>query len=302
MTFIDTAGVTVADRTLDGPHGPLRVRTYEPAGSATPSAGFVWVHGGAFAFGELDMPEADWVSRRIAAAGIPVISVDYQLSGTRGFPEDFRDERRDGALFPVASEEVSAAFVWATSTTEFGVPAGSWSLGGASAGGNLVAGATLRLRDEGPVLPRSLVLAYPLLHAELPEHRPELAAKVAALPAEARFEPASVAAINLNYAGSAAALADPYAFAGGADLHGLPPTFVLNSDADSLRSTGELFAAELAAAGVDTLLVREDGTRHGHLNEPDNPGAHRSVRRIVAWLTTTDLVGTAHETSGDAHP
>ena len=296
MTLSREPQLDIADRILDGPHGPLRVRTYAPSGIGSPVAGLVWVHGGAVAFGDLDMPEADRVARSIAAAGIPVVSVDYQLAGTSGFPADAGVEAKGGVLFPVASEEVSAAFEWAVANADLGVPAGCWSLGGASAGANLSAGAALRQRDEGRPQPRSILLAYPLAHAELPPHRPELATKVAALP-QPDFPPEAVRAINLNYVGDETALGHPYAFAGGQDLHGLPPVLILNSDADSLRSSGELFASELAAAGVDVLLLREDGTRHGHLNEPDAPGARRSITRILAWLTPNPLVGATHESS-----
>ncbi|WP_210480167.1 alpha/beta hydrolase [Naasia sp. SYSU D00948] len=296
MTDAEIGALEVHDREIEGPHGPLRVRTYRQLDNP-PLAGFVWVHGGAFAFGDLDMPEADWVARQIAASGIPVVSVDYQLAPTTGLAPHLDVGPREGVQFPVASEEVSAAFEWAATSADLGVPEGHWSLGGASAGANLSAGASLRLRDEGRVQPRSIVLAYPLVHAELPPHRPELAAKIEALPQEARFEPESVLAININYVGEPAVLASPYAFAGTQDLHGLPPVFILNSDADSLRSSGELFASELAAAGVDLLLIREDDTRHGHLDEPGTPGATRSIERIVAWLIPNPLVGTAHETS-----
>jgi len=43
------------------------VRVYparEPNGT-----GLVWAHGGAFAFGDLDMPESDWVASQLAARG-----------------------------------------------------------------------------------------------------------------------------------------------------------------------------------------------------------------------------------------
>lgn len=85
------------------------------------------------------------------------------------------------------------------------------------------------------------------------------------------------------------------AFPGGLDLQGFPPTFVLNSDADDLRSSGEAFASELARAGVDVLQLREDGTAHGHLNEPENPGAILSIERIRTWLLPNPLVGVPHE-------
>ena len=69
---------TVTDDTLDGPHGPLRVRLYRPASAA--GVGLVWAHGGGFAAGDLDMPEADGVARGLAERGITVVSVDYRLA------------------------------------------------------------------------------------------------------------------------------------------------------------------------------------------------------------------------------
>jgi acetyl esterase/lipase len=199
----------------------------------------------------------------------------------------------DGVRFPVPSEELAFAFAWAVQSSGLGVAPGRWSIGGASAGGNLAAGASLRLRDAGRH-PRSVVLAYPVAHYELPPHSAELAAKVAAIPGGS-FPPARVTAMNDNYLGHADGPDSPYAFPGGQDLRGVAPTFVVTSDIDGLRSSGEAYASELAAAGVDVLLVREDGTRHGHLNQPDTAGAARSIARIIAWLTVDALVGTAHE-------
>ena len=45
------------------------------------------------------------------------------------------------------------------------------SVGGASAGANLAAGATLRLRDDDDWQPAALVLAYPVAHPSLPPAR-----------------------------------------------------------------------------------------------------------------------------------
>lgn len=298
----------VADRVLAGPHGDLRVRVYRPAG--TPVAGLVWAHGGAFAHGDLDMPEADGVARGLAAAGVAVVSVEYRLVPALDYRAAGATPGTDGVRFPVPSEEVAFAFAWAAGggAADLGVPAGRWSLGGASAGGDLAAGASLRLRDGaaplgtlsgavGPdgVTPHSVVLAYPVTHQELPSPSVELAAKIAGLPPEKDFPPAAVRAMNGNYLGHDGPATSPYAFPGGQDLRGLPPTLIVNSDLDALRSGGEAYAAELAAAGVDVFVTREDGTTHGHLNRPAEPGFARSLARISAWLTTDALVGTAHE-------
>ena len=300
-THVTATQVTATDRVLDGPHGDLAVRVYTP--SVTPVAGLVWAHGGGFMHGDLDMHEADGVARHLASAGVIVVSVDYRL--VTPFDDDAVDGapvRGDGVRFPIPSEEVAFAVAWARGA-ELGVPSDRWSLGGASAGGNLAAGAALRLRDAGAAV-RSTVLAYPVSHHALPPHSAELTAKVAAVPGGS-FPPPLVLAMNDNYLGHREGPTSPYAFPGGSGpeaLRGLAPTFVVTSDSDGLRSMGEAYASELAAAGVDVVLVREDGTTHGHLNDPEHPGCARSLARMTAWLTVDALVGAAHEPSTVSQP
>jgi acetyl esterase/lipase len=115
--------------------------------------------------------------------------------------------------------------------------------------------------------------------------RTELRLKYESLPVQSRFSPDTVSSLNLNYVGDPALLDNPYAFPGGQDLTGLPPTLIVTSDVDSLRASGQLFGSELATAGVDVTVVREPDTLHGHLNEPSTPGAQRSMRRIDRWIT-----------------
>lgn len=274
----DHLALTVVDRHVDGPHGAIPVRVYS---RAAPAYGLVWAHGGAFVAGDLDMPESDWVARQIAGAGAVVVAVDYRLAPSPQWSDRWGTGRAAGHRFPVASEEVAAAFAWSAS----GEPdVSTWFLGGASAGANLAAGAALRLRDGRGPLPAGLVLAYPLVHHELPAMSPELVRAYRHIPEHKRFSPETVVALNRNYVQTAADLANPYAFPGGHDLVGLPPTLIVNSDRDSLRASGERFAAELALAGVDVTVVREPGTWHGHLNEPETDGAHRSIDRVRRWL------------------
>ncbi|GAA1848992.1 alpha/beta hydrolase [Myceligenerans crystallogenes] len=303
--------VLVTDHVVNGPHGELRIRVYEPAPAAARVAGLVWCHGGAFMHGDLEMAESDWVARELAARGVVVASVGYRLAPAFDYRDGTppADPQPGRVRFPVPHDEVTFAFGWAAG--RFGVEAGRWSLGGTSAGGNLAGGAALRLRDvalgraaaadgtaSGPgAQPRSVVLVYPVAHYELPAPSRELAEKAGLLEAEANFRDAQMLAINDNYLGHPGPSSSPYAFPGGQDLRGLPPHLVLNSDSDALRSSGQAYAAELAAAGVDVYLVREDGTRHGHLNQPGTPGAARSIARIATWLTADALIGTAHEPS-----
>jgi acetyl esterase/lipase len=142
----------------------------------------------------------------------------------------------------------------------------------------------VRLRDGQGPLPASLVLAYPLLHDVLPEGSDDARSATDTLSLEARFPSELIRDMTLNYAGDARNLGDPYAFAGRAQLAGLCPTFVLNSERDDLRASGEAFARQASDAGVSVRVIHEPGTEHGHLNQPHSDGARRSIRRIADWL------------------
>ena len=75
--FPRLADVAVTDVVVTSPHGPQPARVYRDE-AATPSGrALVWVHGGAFIGGYLDMPESNWVALELAARGIPVFAVDY---------------------------------------------------------------------------------------------------------------------------------------------------------------------------------------------------------------------------------
>jgi acetyl esterase len=268
------------DTTVPGPHGPVGVRIYTPERPI--GVGIVWIHGGGFRVNDINVPEADWVSGLFAEAGITVVSVDYRLAV-------------NGVHFPVPSDDCLAAWRWATEVSDLGVTPDAWHVGGGSAGANLAASVSLQARDGLARLPRTSVLIYPPMHSTFPEPSAELAEKLANLPPEWQMPSDLPDETNINYVGDPVHLTNPYAFPGYGQLEGLPPTIIINSDADLLRASGEAFGAQLVLAGVDTVVIREVGVYHGHLNEVENPGAQRTVDRMIDWLTTTALYGEAHE-------
>ena len=273
---------TVADRVLDGPHGPLRERTYVPAAPA--AAGLVWAHGGGFAHGDLDMPEADGVARAFAELGIAVVSVDYRLA------PPFR--------YPVAREEVAFAYAWAAASD---LTTGPWALGGASAGANLATGATLKTLHVGGETPPLLVLAYPTLHPVQPAPDDALRAALDAEPDADRFGPDVVSAMYENYLGAPVPTADVYAapgLASAAELAGFPPTIMINDEVDELRVSGEAFGQTLRAARVDVACSTEPGTQHGHLNRPEEGAAQPSIERFAARI----LALASHDPDPDPDP
>ncbi|MBM7505209.1 alpha/beta hydrolase [Agromyces aurantiacus] len=263
--FPRLAHVEIADLRIDGPRGRrVPARRYRDASAGASGRALVWVHGGAFIGGHLDMPESHWVALELASRGIPVLALDYvKCLGETHFPEP--------------SDEVLAGWRHAVAHSQelFGVPASEILLGGASAGGNLTAGATARLRDGGEEVPAGLVLVYPVVHPNGPE-------------ASAVVDPDSPhGALSLNFVGSVAALADPHAFAALGPARGFPPTLVIVCEKDGLRPSGEAFARQLEEAGVEVTLHLELGADHGHINEPADPTALPTVEAIARWTRGT---------------
>ncbi len=267
----ELGSVSVEDVSLPGPHGPVPVRLYCREGQ-TPSAGFVWVHGGAWMFGTLDSPEAHWVAMSIAARGIAVASVDYR-------------KVRGRVSFPVLSDDVLTAWRWvrANASSRLGTAPEHLHLGGASAGANLAAGVAKRLIAAGEDLPATLVMAYPLVHFQLPPLPDDLRAALERTPPPFRFTPRMVSMLNLNWAG-VRHHDDPVAFPGLGPLDRMPPTFIVDAEVDELRASSTVFAAALADAGVDVRHETVPGTFHGYLAQPESPEARDGVHRIVSWI------------------
>jgi len=269
--YPELAAVSTRDIVVPTQNGGVPGRLYRATGKVL--AGFVWVHGGAFIAGDLNMPEAHWVSLHLASHGISVLSLEYRKA-------------LHGVKYPSPSDDVMAGWLWALSHChDFGIEtAEDLHLGGASAGAALSAALTVRLRDGAGSLPASLLLAYPLLHAQLPLTSAELAEKVQGIPAELVFTPEFIRDINLNFAGSEENFGDPHAFAGAGKLNGFPAVFIINSEADTLRASGEFFARQLEDAGVTVRMETEPGSTHGHLDHPHSAPARKSVERMVHWL------------------
>lgn len=263
------------------------VRVYparEPNGT-----GLVWAHGGAFALGELDMPESDWLAQQLAARGTTVVAVDYRLAPV---PEEWavtEHPPRGGHHYPAASDDVIAAWSWAVdNAARLRIAPERLALGGASAGGNLAAGATLRLIESGfATLPALVILAYPTLLAVQPAPGPELRAALDANPDADRFGPEAVRAMYENYLGTPLEEGPLGAIPGlatPADLAQFPPTLIVNDEIDELRVSGEAFAATLHEAGRPVEVVTEPGTEHGHLNRPAEAAASVTIDRFATRL------------------
>jgi acetyl esterase len=279
------AGLRVSALTVPGPGGTVPLRRYES--SAHPvGLPLLWVHGGAFVSGGLDQLESHAVACALARTGRVIYTVDYRLvkMGLKSVLTSMSDRPLPGVRFPLPLDDVLAAFTFVRDNAH----GGRAFLGGASAGACLSAAAAVRMRDINQPPASGLVLAYGIFHPALPPQSAQLRSRTRGLRSLVQFTPGRTATMTRNYAGTPQALQNPHAFPGGHDLHGLPSTLILNADHDTLRASGELFAAELVTAGVPVEEAVIDGSWHGFLNRPREPHFPRAISRIDAWLAAAD--------------
>lgn len=128
------------DRTIDGPGGPLRLRTFTPK-SGNVEGVMLHIHGGGFIIGAPEM--MDLLNEIIAdSVDVAVVSVDYRLA-----PEH---------PYPAAIDDCEAAAVWLLEHAEAEYGSARLLIGGESAGGHLAAATLLRMRDRHQAADRFL--------------------------------------------------------------------------------------------------------------------------------------------------
>ena len=240
--------IDVRDETVPGPSGApdVRVRVYRRAGSETPVPGLVYIHGGGFIVGSVDMFEAHAL-KIVDELDIVIVSVDYRLA-----PEN---------PFPAPVEDCYAALVWtAAKAGELGIDPARLGVGGESAGGGLAAGTVLLSRDRG-----GPALAFQYLGIPELDDRLDTDSMRDYVDTPLWNRPNAIYSWTA-YLGDARGGEDvsPYAApARATDLSGLPPAFVTVCQYDPLRDEGMEYARRLAHAGVATELRLYPATFHG---------------------------------------
>ncbi len=271
------AHVPTRDYTVNGPHGPFGVRVYTPPSGEGPWPALVWMHGGGWVAGSLDMPEGDGVSREVCArTPAVVISVDYHLAS-------------QAVSWPVPHDDGMAALHWVVEHSwELGIDPDRVSIGGASAGGNLAAGVALRARDEGAPKIHSLLLIYPVLYLDPPPHPQQLREALNRLPPLLGGSSGDLDRNSMpwrTFLGTTIKNPSPYAVPTLANVAGLPPTLVVLSEYDWLRTGAEAFGEKLRKVGVQVIEHLEPGVLHGHLNWVGQlPGADHTIDAMIGLL------------------
>jgi acetyl esterase/lipase len=215
--------------TSDGTSIPLR--WYASAGAGQPGSAVLYIHGGGMICGSVDVYDRV-IAGYVAAAGVPMLAVDYRLA-----PEH---------PHPYPAEDCFAALTWLFDhASELGIDAKRIAVMGDSGGGGLAAAVALMARDRNLTLARQ-ILIYPMLDDRNVVPDPELV-------------PFAGWTYDNNYTGWHALLGDALA----KDLRGVAPAYVEVGELDIFRDEDIDYARRLGAAGVSSELHVHPGVPHG---------------------------------------
>ncbi len=233
--------------------------------SAHPTRTVLYLHGGGYVIGS-PASHGALVTHLAAAAGATVWALDYRLA-----PEH---------PYPAALDDAVAAV---RALLEAGVPAGSLTIAGDSAGGGLTLAAVLRLRDEGGPLPAGAVLLSPWL--DLTHSGDSIREREALDP---MVSPAMLDRWADEYTAAGRA-ADPATSPGVSplvgDLAGLPPLLVHVGTEEILLDDARRLAGRVDAVGGDIDLHVGEGLIHvWHLFVGVVPEADEAVAAVGTWI------------------
>ena len=236
--------------------GPdIMVFLYRPAMTRAGSGAILHIHGGGMVLGSVEQMQAG-PAALAAAAGVPVVSVEYRLA-----PEH---------PFPAPQEDCHSALSWLAGQADaLGFDAKRIVVAGESAGGGLAAALAIMARDLGGPGLAGQLLTYPML-----DHRTGGDACPYKNPMTGEF----IWTRASNRFGWRALQGDYRAddercgwfspsLAG--DLTGLPPAYIATGSLDLFFDENLDYARRLVAAGVPVDLHSYAGAIHAFNAIPD---------------------------------
>lgn len=218
-----------------------------------------YLHGGGFVF-PLWNPLRQCVARIISKARVRALAPHFRLAPEHPFPQ--------------AIEDCVAGYRWLI--TEGGFRPENVTIAGESAGGNLVMGTLLSLRDQGDPLPgKAAAICTPFnltvdggyTNTTDPMINPRFISK--------QFQ------VYRGDADPRHSLLSPIH----ADLHGLPPILIQVGSREAFLDESRLFASKAEQAGVRVKLEVWPGMWHGwHLLAPMLPEATQAIGSIADFI------------------
>ena len=250
------------DRTIDGPAGPIRLRTFVPE---QPDGVLFHIHGGAWLAGSPEM--MDLLHEILMdTVNLAIVSVDYRLA-----PEH---------PYPAGPDDCEAAACWVVEHARDELGSDRLVIGGESAGAHLAAVTLLRLRDTHRLADRFLGAnlifgAYDL--SQTPSQRG------VGTSTDVDILDGTGIPLDLFLPGlSREDRRDPDISPLFADLTGMPPALFSVGTTDHLLDDTLFMASRWVAAGNQAELLVYPDTPHGCIALPTVAG--RFFPRLFEFL------------------
>lgn len=275
-------GVETTSLCIEGRHGDIPLRVYTPSGPEKNRGCMMFIHGGGFMGGSLDVVENP--CKLIAQlADIVVVSVDYRLCPEHRFPAGF-DDCYD-----------TLSWIYEEGCEKLHIDPEKLCVGGDSAGGNLSAVCCLKDRDEGKHRIKYAALLYPTVmrtdgseyegyhwSREMYNNKGSDAEVDRAVSGIREMNPI----VNKAYLDNEADVHNPYvAPLSAKNLENLPKTLIVNAEYDFLTAEGCLYAKRCKAAGVDVRWMIYGGVGHAFIDKLGFfPQAQDCIAEIVKDL------------------
>lgn len=268
---VDKLPVDIEDLVIEGgPGGSVSIRILRPLNAPATLPVILYNHGAGWVFGN-NLTHDRLIRELAVGAKAAVVFPNYSLS-----PE---------AKYPIAIEECYAVLQWiADKGVEKGLNSARIAVAGDSVGGNMSIAVCLMTKErQGPRIQLQL-LFYPVTDAAFDTDSYHEFAEGYFLRRDAMMwfwdqytsNPRQREEIT---ASPLRASID--------QLRNLPPTLLINAEADVLRDEGEAFANKLREAQVPVTAVRFQGTIHDFVML--NPLSQSRTARGAITLATTWL-------------
>ena len=231
----------IKDLTCPGPAGDIPLRFYDTRESRDPGPCVLFLHGGGFVIGDLEVYNS--LCTEIAfQLDLPVVSVDYRLA-----PEH---------PFPAAPDDCEAAARWLASSPEaLEREITGLVITGDSAGGNLTIVTTNQLVSRPAKVP--VIVQAPIypVASDISNHR-----SFADFAEGFLLTGATMGWFTRQYAADPS---DPRNIPMLGDCSGAPPTVLCTAGLDPLRDSGREYAAHLIQQGTQVAYLEFPGIIHG---------------------------------------
>ncbi len=250
LPLIRNNKLIVSDHELIIPGGKIAMRVYRPTIERKKPASLLYMHGGGWIMGNLNSHDQVCVDLCLRCT-LTVIALDYGLS-----PEN---------RFPVALNQCFSAYLELLNNKMWvGSASKNILIGGDSAGGNLAAALSIKLRAESKPLPKAQVLFYPCLSLNF--NSPSYL-KFANAPI---LDKKSMQWFWGVYLDKNFQINDPLAVPLlEKNLSGLPKTIICTAEIDPLASEGTLFTEKLMKCSTLVEHISAKAMVHGFIRFRD---------------------------------